>query len=443
MSTMETLDCVIHKVMFNKPSKFNAAGLPYVIARTGAGHTIKGEMRKIVEYERYRFWGEWRLQKPFGSRPSETAFEFSHHEVLIDESSVSGIVQYLSRHVDGLGLVRSSAIVEEFGTETLGILRTEPERAGAAKGVTPAIIESIREHFASTKFDPRAYADLIDLFSDHKIPVRIVRQLCKDWGSDAPQVVKERPYLLLAFPGMGWKTVDSLATSKKIGYPADGVSRHASAIAEAMEQISQQGHTYASRVDIESIAFQLIQARPRDEAWDQLLSERELVECYLGQETEKSDRVYALPKIATAETTIADRLALLARSAMPLPFSLSAAGLNSEQADGLALIEKHGVVILCGPPGAGKTYTVTQAISGLVNNGFTGVRFVAPTGKAAKNSLIARFLGTRSSAARSTGRSPQSRAPNPRESRASRPNMVGAGTSSASPKLHRIRLMIK
>lgn len=377
--SLDTLDITLSRIIYHNTSQRNRAGVKYLIARTSSGATIKGEMSKAIEGERYRLWGEWRLQKPYKGRPAEEAFEFQHHEVIIDQSE-SGISHYLRTHVDGLGMMKSAALVAEFGTDTLTILRTEPERAATVKGITPEIVESIRKHFAETHIDPMAYAKLVDMFAGYKIPKKVISTLAKDFGSDAPQMIQEKPYLLLAFPRLGWQLVDSFATATA-GYPKNGTDRHKAAIVEALERISAQGHTYGTRVDIETIAFGLIDATPTGEAWDAALNEDLIVS--KDQDGEKYP-AYCLPKLADAEETIAERLATLAATANPLPFTLNDDGLLEGQRNAIRLIEQYGVVILAGAPGTGKTYTITRALSGLVENGITSIKFVAPTGKAAK-----------------------------------------------------------
>lgn len=387
--SLEPLDITLGSIRHHEPSRFNPAGVPYLIAITSAGVTIKGEMRKPIPGERYRLHGEWRLQKPYKNKPPETAFEFSHHEAIIDQSE-AGVAHYLRNYVDGLGIVKATALVEHFGAETLHVLRTEPERALEVHGINAQLVESIQKHFAeATEFDPVAYAALIDMFSAFKVPRRVVKTLLRDWGSDAPQKIKEFPYMLLAFPGMGWKIVDSFATSPAIGYPADGIDRHKAALVEALEQIANDGHTYGTKDEIERIAFGLIGTRPIPDSWDAAVDEMRIMP------TEADDKLaYALPKLYAAENEIATRLAALSTMGTPLPFSLPDEGLLEGQRAALRIIEENPVVILAGAPGTGKTYTITRALTGLVSNGFRSIRIVAPTGKAAKraNELTERAL---------------------------------------------------
>lgn len=381
----DTLDCTIAKSVSHKPGKFTSpGGIPWLVARTSAGATVMGEMSKPVSGEciegiRLRLWGGWVSQNPWNGQPQPDAFKFTHHEVLIHQSD-SGIATYLQTFVGGLGPVKSRALVDAFGAETLTILRTEPDRALEVKGIDPEIVAGIVKHFDETFIDPVAYSALVELFKGFKIPKRIINSLIKHWGSDAPRKVREQPYALLAFPGLGWTMVDKFATATA-KYPKDGIERHKAAIVEALERISDQGHTYGTTFDIERITGELIGSRPTKEAMVSALDEQ-LVASNDPKGT--GFPMYSLPKLARAEENIAERLASLSASAIPLPYSLPDDGLLPGQIEALRLIEQNGVVIVSGAPGTGKTYTITRTLAGLIGHGCASIRYMAPTGKAAK-----------------------------------------------------------
>ncbi len=377
--TLQSIDVSLSRVMFCEPSRYDPAGGCYTIARTYQGYTVKGRMDDPVTDHPYRLWGEWQLQKPYRGRPPENAFVFEQWEALCDRTT-GGIAQYLRNFIDGLGDTLSRRLVDEFDADTLDILRADPDRALAVRGVTEKIVENIKEHFASkARFDPAAYARLVDLFNAAEVKVsrKTVLKLLDFWGSNAPDKVKQRPYDLLALPRMGWTTVDGFALSPVVGYDPRGLERHKQAILEALERIANEGHTHAGRVDIESIAFDLLKHLPAPQAWLALLADKSI------EHNEDTD-TYSLAELADAERTIAGRLSLLGRHAGPLGFSLLSPELNEDQLRAVELIERHGVCILAGPPGTGKTWTVSHIVRTLIDNGVRRIAFVAPTGKAAR-----------------------------------------------------------
>jgi exodeoxyribonuclease V alpha subunit len=377
---MNSLEGVISKILHHERSTANPAGVPFLIARLTNQEIVKGEARKVIEGERYRFYGEKKPQRKYGNE----AFEFVSYEAVIEQSA-DGVATYLATHVDGLGRVKSAAIVAAFGDETLAILRADPARALEVKGVTQQIVDCIRRHFDSEcKVDPVAYAKLIDLFSGHDIPKKVVNALLNSFGSDAPAKIIENPYFLLAYPRIGWKTADSFALATA-GYDPVGIERHKAAILESLERIADDGHTYGTSFDIESLAVKLVNGKVRPDAWDSLVIDGEMVRLPRGSDgSAVGFDEFALPAYWVAENTIAMRLSKLADAADPLPFDLDIDSLKGDQIEAASILGSHGVCLLIGPPGCGKSWTIARAIKSLVRHGIEAIRIVTPTGKAAK-----------------------------------------------------------
>lgn len=377
MST-ETLDGTLARIVYHKTAAWNPAGVPYLIGSLSTGATVKGEMRKPVEGEQYRFFGEFRPQK---NRPGEQAFEFVAHEVIIDKST-SGIARYLAEYVAGIGPAKARAIVEHFGEDTLDILRKSPERLAEVESVSinEAIINATAKHFKEEcKVDPIAYARLIEMFKDFRIPKTIIRDLVENFGSDTPEFIKENPYSLLAYPRIGWKTADSFALTK-CGYDPTGLDRHKCAIEEALQRVADEGHTYGTQFDVLGQAVPLLGQAPRDDVWEALEAEQRIVR----DMNESGETTYTLPPLHFAEISISDRIAELSAAATPLDYPLATDKLQGEQVDAAAILECHGVACLCGPPGTGKSFVAAQIINSIRENSASKIMYVAPTGKAAK-----------------------------------------------------------
>lgn len=411
---MESIEGILRRTIYHKPSKFSPAGVPFFIGSLHNGLTVKGEMRKPVVGERYRFYGEMRADKPRPGYEASESFEFATHEVLIDGSD-DGVAHYISTHVDGIGKVKAAAIVNHFGSDTLHVLRTTPERVAEVTGVKLELVESITRHFREEiTLDPAAYARMVEMFADLRFPKKLVLKLLEDWGSDAPTKVLENPYMLLTYPRMSWETVDSYATTRAKYDPA-GIDRHKAAIVEAMARINGEGHTVAGIVDIQGATFELIGCSPAHAAWVACLKENLITEVRGGKKEEDGEEVkdsgpggelrgeratqgggksslYALPKIHASECEIARRLWLLSESAKPLAHPIDTDGLNEDQVRAVRLLESNGVAILTGLPGVGKSYVLAQFIrSSFESKSFRSIKVVAPTGQASK--VFAELLG--------------------------------------------------
>jgi exodeoxyribonuclease V alpha subunit len=365
-------------------SKFSKSGGHFLVAKTTAGATIKGHMDFPVQGAEYKFYGGWKFQKKF----NEDAFEFESYEAIV-AAGVGGIATYLATHIANVGPSKAKAIVGHFGPDTLGTLKIDPERVKEVPGLPDRVVKSIVEHFQrSQEFDPAAYAALVDLLTteDHKVPKRIIKALCKTWGSSAPDVIKKRPYsILLPYKRLGWITVDALATSPAIGYASGGLDRHKAAIVEALERIAGEGHTWASRIDVEQIAHELLSGLPRQEAWDGLIA------AYIIDVRPDADgssvspgSTVALGKYDRAEREIARHIRRLSGGSTGLPFRLSTVGLIGDQVHAAEMVENNAVSLLTGKPGVGKSTVVARIIASCVANDLLSIVVVAPTGKAAK-----------------------------------------------------------
>lgn len=383
---METFDATIGRVLFHKPSQWNRSGIPYLIATTDSGTTIKGEMLSPVQGQPYRLFGQWVPQKP--PRVGQ-AFEFKEFEPII-EASRDGVAGYLARNVAGIGAVKALAIVETLGLDCLDQLRraAEAEQVGELLAGLPSLsaatIKALAEHFASDDAClAGTRARLAEMFSDFRMPRSLIKRLTKLWGANAPEVIASNPYLLLHFRGIGWKTTDAFGLS--IGYAAGGIERHCAAIEEALDTLACDGHTYGYRAEIEVIASKLLDMAVNPDAWDRVIepAPRTGVVRVVRDQAQYGE-TYGLAPLVEAERQIARLLPILAEQARPLGFAISTEGLADEQAAAVRLIERHGVACLAGAPGTGKSYTISRVIASLIANGVQAIHVAAPTGKAAK-----------------------------------------------------------
>jgi exodeoxyribonuclease V alpha subunit len=372
--SLERLDVTLCRIIYHKTSKFSGSGTLYLIADTDEGYIIKGEMDNPIHGERYLLYGEWRVNPGRGDK----AFNFIKFEVLI-ERSPNGIAEYLSRHVYGLGSRRARAIVELFGSDTLDILKGNPEQAKFVPGITDSIVANIKESLESDLLhDPAAFSKLIDIFKDVTIPRNLIDKLLFDFGSNAPHYVTAHPYKLLDYPRMGWITVDRL-TLTSLGYDPRGSERIHAAVLEVLARFALDGDTYVPTMDAEGGVVGLLGFRPPREEWEGLRDEGRIV---ISLDHEGRE-IMGLIRLDEAEREIARRLVGLTHSVKPFPFELDLTPFENEQVDAARLIQEKGVCIIAGAPGTGKTFISIEVISQCYEHGLSCC-VVTPTGKAAK-----------------------------------------------------------
>jgi len=379
-----SMDLTIVKVVFHGPSKFGRpGGVPYAILRCSGGLTAKGQMRSPVPGETYRFFGDMKPQKGWPD-----AFEFHSYEHLANRTT-DGIAAYLAKaKIEGIGPVKAKALVNAFGIDTLDILRTAPQRAAEVDGISEATVEAIKVHFADGRMlDPAAMAKLTEMFADYRIPRKVIEKCVKAWGSDAPQVIADNPYLFLQFPRVGWKTADAFAIGR-CSYPEDGLERHQAALCEALERLGQDGHTAATRAELLTAAERLLGGKLHDEALATSIDDGRIEVATDGLGT-----VYQLADLAHAEATVAERLKIL-QELGPRPIAHLASpewadecGLGEDQYAAAVAVEHDPITIITGAPGTGKSYLIARLIMRLRELGHRSIRCMAPTGKAARRTL--------------------------------------------------------
>jgi len=371
---LDQIDVILAHILYHKVSEWSDSGVPFLIARSDCG-IVKGEMHDPKLGVRYRLYGE---HKPDSKRGGD-CFEFYSFQIVLNRSE-DGIIDYMVQHIPGLGPSRAKILFGLYGLETIDHLRADPAKVlSAIPGVGEKIIESVIEHFESTKsFDPNDYAAVYGLLADYHPPKRVVEQVLCDFGSSAVGVIKENPYILLGYHGLGWKSVDSIAI-QKIKYDSRGIHRFKAAIIECLSRIASDGDTYTTRLALKGDVQKLCGlGGPYDEALAFLESEKVIeIEKYNNQE------IVAEINLGNAEREVAHRIKGLIDSYSSCPLLFETEGLEAEQIDAVKYLELNPVALLIGAPGVGKTYTSTNIIRSLHEYGHTVV-INAPTGRAAK-----------------------------------------------------------
>jgi exodeoxyribonuclease V alpha subunit len=384
--TLEAIDVTLQRKVYHQVSKFGPpGGAKYLIGRTTAGRSIRGNMNNPVEGQQYRLWGSWKPQKGYPD-----AFEFTSFEALC-ERSAGGIAAYLAKgNIPKIGPARARALVDAFGADTLDILRQNPDRALEVPGITEEMVASIRQHFDEIKdqIDPVAVAKLIEMFEGYRFPLRVAKLCVKNFGSDAPEVIRENPYLLIDFPRMGWKSVDPFAL-EALQYPRDGKYRQTAALVEALNKVAEDGHTYVTRSEL----FNIIEKRVLGEQFNARYLDQAIKDGLVSASDDGNDVIYQIRDLADAEAMVAERLKTL-QGTGPSPVagvltvetwgaSLSPP-LGSDQMSAAYSAWTHPVSIITGAPGTGKSYLTSRFIKRMYDMGHRSIRCVAPTGKAAK-----------------------------------------------------------
>ncbi|MBC8068769.1 MAG: ATP-dependent RecD-like DNA helicase [Deltaproteobacteria bacterium] len=292
-------------------------------------------------------------------------------------TTLGGIERRLTRY-PGVKDVMAARIVARFGLDTLTVLESQPRRLLEVEGIGARTLEKIIEHHTN-QVGPLAQLESQLLELD--LPVYLGRPIFDRFGDDAIAVVRKQPYRLAReVKGIGFTTADRMA--RALGIAADSDERVEAGVLHTMEQAEQDGNC---ALPIEQLVRKAAQALGVSEelvrvAGEHLVAIGELV---LEHGNDGTPLCFS-PRLVAAEGAVADALsAMVGADHRRWQMHVLPPNLSAGQVEAVQAIADHGVVVLTGGPGTGKS-TVVREILGLARAHQEELILCAPTGRAAK-----------------------------------------------------------
>ena len=295
------------------------------------------------------------------------------------------LISYLGSGIcKGLGPATARRLVERFGAETADVISSQPEKLSLIKGITARrameISESFRRHMGLRR--------LMAFLAQYGLPPVLAIRLRQIYGDGALDAIRRDPYLLSADAGgLPFSAADEIAMS--MGFSARSPERLRSALLFELSHNEGNGHVFLPRPKLLAATAQLLGDEDGvEEALDTLIDEGKVssetvanVEaCYLLRLHEAED--YACRKLLNLLSATAD---VSSRAGKTVDVIEAAQGITYAplQRKAVELAAEHGVLILTGGPGTGKTTTVRGIVSLFERMGLAIV-LAAPTGRAAQ-----------------------------------------------------------
>lgn len=342
--------------------------------------TCVGNFHYIAEGELMELSGEYTNHSIYG-----TQLQVKSHEVKEPKDLVS-IERYLgSGAIRGLGVALAGRIVRRFKDDTFRIIEEEPERLAEIKGISERKAREIAEQVEEKKDMRKAMIYL----QKYGISTTLAAKIYQHYGSGVYRVMEENPYQIADHvPGVGFKTADEIAA--KIGIHTDSDFRIRSGIFYALLQSVNEGHVYLPRAVLLRRAGELLEVGIED--IEKYLMDLSIEKKIVLKQVEDDIRVYASHyyylELNTAkmlhdlniyadisDTVLEKRLKEIEKEA-----ELS---LDEMQRTAVMQAVKHGILVLTGGPGTGKTTTINAMIRYFESEGLD-IYLAAPTGRAAK-----------------------------------------------------------
>ena len=258
--------------------------------------------------------------------------------------------------------------------------------------------------------------ELAELLVPQEIPARWALRLTDSLDfADAAQALRTDPWRLLLLPDATVAQADRLARSIEPDVRRDDPRRGRALVAWTLARFARDGHT-ASPESMVAGALRPFGVDARS-ALDAAVAAGTVVSVTDPTDPTASDEPWVSPKaLADAESAVATHLARLIGSASSLAgeraikgvlsglaSETDGSGLDAVQAGAVGLAAAHGVSLLTGGPGTGKSRTIS-AIVALCSKVQASIALAAPTGRAAKRleelagsnaTTIHRLLGAR------------------------------------------------
>jgi len=307
----------------------------------------------------------------------------------IAPTSETGIERFLaSGAIKGIGPAMAARLVKHFGLRTLEIMELSPHRLAEVEGIGSKKVEQIRKSFA----EQAELKEVMLYLEMHGVTGAYAARIFACYGSDSVAVLEADPYRLAEeVKGIGFRIADQIAMA--VGFDRGHPSRLAAGVQFALLMTGQAGHCCVPTETLTAETAKLLNLDPAEIAG--IVSEQIQLGKLYTEDFHGMTLVY--PRyLYRAEKQVTERLLTLRDKAKPIADIESqsqtlvdaweaSAGvtLAVEQREALAAALLHGVLVLTGGPGTGKTTTVKGILALLEQQGFKIV-LGAPTGRAAK-----------------------------------------------------------
>ena len=287
--------------------------------------------------------------------------------------------------IKGIGAALAGRIVRHFGSDTLRIVEEEPERLAEIKGISEKKAHEIAIQIAE-KSEMRKVMMFLQKYG---ISLNLGAKIYQKYGDSVYSVLQENPYRLADdISGVGFKIADEIAY--RIGIHTDSDYRIKSGLSYTLLQAGGEGHVYLPKEELFKRAEQLlgVDASYMEKHLVDLSMERKIIQ------KEEKGQVLVYPaqyyylELNTArmlreldidcpedEERVERRISQIQKETGTV--------LDEMQKKAVKEAAGHGLLVLTGGPGTGKTTTINAIIRFFESEG-AELRLAAPTGRAAK-----------------------------------------------------------
>ena len=327
----------------------------------------------------------------------EASGVYTHHPVYGKQFQISSFVEkmpedteamerYLgSGAIKGIGAGLAARIVRKFGADTIRIVEEEPERLAEVKGIS----EKKAREIAGQVTQKAEMRKAMIFLQKYGISLNLGAKIYQKYKESIYTVLQENPYKLAEdISGVGFKIADEIAA--RIGIHADSDYRIRSGMLYTLLQASGEGHIYLPKDQLFTRCAQLLgvdESYMEKHLMDMVIDRKLVIKEKNGEPVVYPSQYYYL-ELNTArmlcelnircpedEELVQKRISMIEKETDTV--------LDEMQKKAVTEAASHGLFILTGGPGTGKTTTINAIIQFFEGEG-AELRLAAPTGRAAK-----------------------------------------------------------
>ena len=287
--------------------------------------------------------------------------------------------------IKGIGAALAARIVRRFGADTLRIVEEEPERLAEIKGISEKKAREIAAQMEE-KADMRKAMMFLQKYG---ISLNLGAKIYQKYGDSVYSFLQENPYRLADdISGVGFKIADEIAG--RIGIHTDSDYRIKSGMMYTLLQATGEGHVYLPKEELFQRSSELlgVDVSYMEKHLMDLSMERKVIQKEEGETVLVYPSRFYYLELNTArmlselnidcpedEAFVQRRIAQIEKE--------TGTTLDEMQKKAVTEAAGHGLFILTGGPGTGKTTTINAIIRFFEGEG-SELRLAAPTGRAAK-----------------------------------------------------------
>ena len=380
---MEIIEAFADETVFRNEEN----GYTVLVVKAGKSRvSAVGIMPPIAVGEKLRITGDWTEHPVYGRQIKVQSIEIEK------PTTLSGIEKYLSSGmIRGIGPATAKLLIRAFGEETLDVLYSQPEKLLDVPGIGQKRAQMIQESYAEQAQQREAMVFLQSYGVTPALEVKIYKR----YGENVRQVITRNPYRLVEdVEGIGFKTADRIASS--LGIEQSSEYRLSAGVKYTLsEATAGAGHCYLPRPELALAARRLLgsDADTIDRTIDSLILSHDISAQILPCDSGEEVVALYLPSTYRAESEVARRLREMI-DAMPDSMAsdlttqidelerIEGLAFHTQQRQAIETAVTHGMTVITGGPGTGKTTIIKCIIKLLSVHG--DVALAAPTGRAAK-----------------------------------------------------------